>query len=221
MSKILGYKSQYFDPEYLKLALSHRSYSKNNNERLEFLGDSVLGLVISQWLYSQFPDLPEGKLSRMRSQLVRGDTLAQIAKYYDLGDSLNLGIGELKSGGHKRESVLADTVEAIFGAVLMDKGFAECQDFILKIMANWLAKVDPNLSDKDAKTQLQEYLQKESINLAQYKLVAEFGKDHLKEFQVEVTVADLKIAAKARSRSIKKAEQECARIILNQVQKKS
>ena len=146
MAKILGYTLDYFNPKYLEQALSHRSFSKKNNEKLEFLGDSVLSFVIASWLFNKFPQVSEGKLSRMRSQLVKGETLSAVAIHYNLGDHLKLGVGELKSGGHKRKSVLEDCVEAIFAAVLLDKGYRECEKFILKIMEQWLAKVDPNIS---------------------------------------------------------------------------
>lgn len=217
MTLILGYKLDFFDDKYLTQALSHRSFSKNNNERLEFLGDSVLNFVIADWLYTNFPSESEGKLSRMRAQLVRGETLAEIASSYHLGDHIILGVGELKSGGHKRKSVLEDCVEALFGAVFLDKGFEECKKFILKVMDERLQKVDPNISDKDSKTQLQEFLQGQKLPLPSYRLANEFGKDHLKEFEIEGQIEGLDVSVRARARSIKKAEQACAKLILEQL----
>ncbi|MCF6319204.1 MAG: ribonuclease III, partial [Proteobacteria bacterium] len=143
MKKILGQKIKFDQHERLIQALTHRSANKTNNERLEFLGDSILGFVTTKWLYNQFPNLPEGKLSRMRSSLVKGETLAEIARHYELGSDLILGVGELKSGGFNRSSVLADAVEAIFGAVLIDKGTHVAEEFILSVMQGWLQNIDP------------------------------------------------------------------------------
>lgn len=158
--KILGQKIEFNQPELLERALTHRSAAKKNNERLEFLGDSILSFVITKWLYDNFSHLPEGKLSRMRSTLVKGTTLAEIAKEYDLSNQLILGAGELKSGGFNRSSVLADAVEAIFAAVFLDQGIEKSENFIRTVMKKWLDNVDPDVTDKDAKTRLQEYLQK-------------------------------------------------------------
>ena len=219
MDKILGQKVCFADESLLKQALTHRSANKSNNERLEFLGDSVLGFVVAKWLYSTFPELSEGKLTRMRSSLVKGETLAEVARYNKLGDSLSLGVGELKSGGFNRSSVLADAVEAIFGAILLDKGFDEVEHFILAVLQPWLKKVDPNVTDKDAKTRLQEYLQQNSMNAPDYVLVSTQGKDHLMTFTIDCVVDELKIVKRAVHRSRKKAEQQAAQLVLDKIGK--
>lgn len=219
MKKILGQKIEFDNVELLKLAFTHRSANKNNNERLEFLGDSILGFVVTNWLYENFPCVSEGKLSRMRSSLVKGETLAEIARKYNVKDKLILGVGELKSGGFNRSSVLADTVEAIFAAVFLDKGIKATESFILAVMQDWLNNVDPNISDKDAKTKLQEYLQKHGFHVPKYHLVSEQGKDHLKTFTIECEVPELKLKAVSVLRSRKKSEQQAAQKILDQIEK--
>ena len=219
MVNILGQKISFNDVSLLQQALTHRSANKNNNERLEFLGDSVLGFVIAKWLYSTYPYLSEGKLTRMRSGLVKGDTLAEVARHNKLGDQLILGVGELKSGGFNRASVLADAVEAVFGAVLLDKGFDEVEQFILAVLHPWLQKVDPNISDKDAKTRLQEYLQQKGMNAPSYVLLSTQGKDHLMTFTMKCVVEELNLTTKAVHRSRKKAEQQAAQLVLNKIEK--
>jgi len=217
MKSILGQAIEFKDPNLIKQALTHRSANKTNNERLEFLGDSILGFVVTKWLYNNFPVLSEGKLSRMRSSLVKGTTLAEIARHYHLSDKLILGVGELKSGGFNRASVLADTVEAIFGAIFMDKGIEVAEKFILSVMDNWLQKVDPETSDKDAKTQLQEYLQSHGNAVPDYLLLETKGKDHLQTFIIKCEVKELKLTAIAEKRSRKKAEQLAAQSILDKI----
>ena len=219
MVTILGQRISFNDVSLLNQALTHRSANKSNNERLEFLGDSVLGFVVAKWLYSTFPELSEGKLTRMRSSLVKGETLAEVARYNKLGDSLSLGVGELKSGGFNRSSVLADAVEAIFGAILLDKGFDEVEHFILAVLQPWLKKVDPNVTDKDAKTRLQEYLQQNSMNAPDYVLVSTQGKDHLMTFTIDCVVDELKVVKRAVHRSRKKAEQQAAQLVLDKIGK--
>lgn len=217
--KILGVKTNFNNPQLLNQALTHRSAGKQNNERLEFLGDSILSFVITQWLYENFSQLPEGKLSRMRSSLVKGTTLAEVARRFNLSDHLILGAGELKSGGFNRSSVLADAVEAIFGAVFIDQGIDAAKQFILAVMQEWLQNVNPNISDKDAKTRLQEFLQKNGYPLPEYQLLEEFGKDHLRSFRILCDVPDINMAAEAVNKSRKKAEQQAAQEILNQISK--
>jgi ribonuclease-3 len=219
MDSILGQRIDFENKTLLQQALTHRSANKNNNERLEFLGDSVLGFVIAKWLYSTYPHLSEGKLTRMRSGLVKGETLAEVARHNKLGDDLILGIGELKSGGFNRASVLADAVEAVFGAVLLDKGFDEVERFILAVLQPWLQKVDPNISDKDAKTRLQEYLQQKGMKAPNYVLLSTQGKDHLMTFTMECIIEELNVITKAVHRSRKKAEQQAAQLVLNKIEK--
>ena len=217
--KILGQKIEFNQPELLERALTHRSAAKKNNERLEFLGDSILSFVITKWLYDNFSHLPEGKLSRMRSTLVKGTTLAEIAKEYDLSNQLILGAGELKSGGFNRSSVLADAVEAVFAAVFLDQGIEESESFIRKVMKKWLDNVDPDVTDKDAKTRLQEYLQKNGHNIPEYNLLETSGKDHLQTFKIQCLVQELNLSTTAIDRSRKKSEQKAAEQMLNQITK--
>ncbi|RUM79570.1 MAG: ribonuclease III [Candidatus Thioglobus sp.] len=208
---------QFKDIALLKLALTHRSMGKNNNERLEFLGDSILGLVISRELYKRFDHVDEGKLSRLRSHLVRGQTLAQLARELELSDILILGPGELKSGGFRRESIQADTVEAIFGAVLLDSGFETINTVILDLYCDLLDGINPNDSLKDPKTQLQEYLQKRSNILPKYELVKTVGKDHNAVFTVNCSLQDQAMQVEQAAKSIKRAEQLCAQILLDKL----
>jgi ribonuclease-3 len=217
MKRILGQKIVFSRPEILQQALTHRSARNTNNERLEFLGDSILGYVITKWLYLNFPQLSEGKLSRMRSSLVKGDTLAEVARHYNIGDDLILGIGELKSGGFNRSSVLADAVEAIIGAVFIDQGIDVAENFILTSMQQWLEKVNPNSSDKDAKTRLQEILQSKGFQIPLYELISKQGKDHLQTFTIKCSIAELNVSTIAEKRSRKKAEQLAAQLILEKI----
>ena len=208
---------QFKDISLLKLALTHRSMGKNNNERLEFLGDSVLGSVISRELFKRFVHVDEGKLSRLRSHLVRGQTLAQLAITLNLSDVLILGSGELKSGGYRRESIQADTVEAIFGAVFLDSDFDTVNTVILDLYQPMLDTINPNDSLKDPKTQLQEYLQKRGNTLPKYELVKTMGKDHNAVFVVGCTLQDQNIQVEQEAKSIKRAEQSCAQILLDKL----
>ncbi|SFV78986.1 Ribonuclease III [hydrothermal vent metagenome] len=208
---------QFKDIALLKLALTHRSMGKNNNERLEFLGDSILGVVISRELYKRFDHVDEGKLSRLRSHLVRGQTLAQLAGELELSDILILGPGELKSGGFRRESIQADAVEAIFGAVLLDSDFETINTVILDLYCDLLDDINPNDSLKDPKTQLQEYLQKRGNTLPKYELVKTVGKDHNAVFTMNCSLQDQAMQVEQAAKSIKRAEQLCAQILLDKL----
>ena len=208
---------QFKDIALLKLALTHRSMGKNNNERLEFLGDSILGVVISRELYKRFDHVDEGKLSRLRSHLVRGQTLAQLAGELELSDILILGPGELKSGGFRRESIQADAVEAIFGAVLLDSDFETINRVILDLYRDLLDDINPNDSLKDPKTQLQEYLQKRGNTLPKYELVKTVGKDHNAVFTMNCSLQDQAMQVEQAAKSIKRAEQLCAQILLDKL----
>ncbi len=190
--------------------MTHRSAGKTNNERLEFLGDSILSLVISNLLYQQYSNLTEGELSRLRSQLVKGRTLAEVARHYQLGPLIKLGQGEIKSDGVNKASVLADAVEAIFGAILLDQGFIVAQQFIEQVMQPWLDKVDPSVIKKDAKSQLQEILQQQGLELPEYKLLAEIETEKMTQFKVLCQVQTLKLTIESEGSSIKKAEQSAA-----------
>jgi ribonuclease-3 len=195
----------------MQQALTHRSKGKKNNERLEFLGDSVLSLVVSQYLYDHFPQLTEGDMSRLRAQLVKGKTLAEIARYYHLGEQIKLGPGEIKSGGVNKSSVLADAVEAVYGAVLLDQGYQVTNQFILTVMRPWLVNINPDDIGKDAKTGLQEYLQKIGLQLPTYETIAVEDTDNEPTFKVTCDIGELKKQTKATGKSRKKAEQMAAK----------
>jgi ribonuclease-3 len=197
--------------ELLRQALTHRSYGAVHNERLEFLGDSVLNCVIATLLYQRFAGLNEGELSRQRANLVRQEALAGIAQSIALGDCLRLGEGELKSGGTHRPSILADGLEAVFGAVYLDAGFDAAQAAIARLYQPLLDKIDPKASGKDPKTALQEILQGRRLALPVYDLVATRGEAHAQEFEVECSVAALGIRVRGRGGSRRAAEQEAAR----------
>lgn len=197
------------DQELLAQALTHRSLHRKHNERLEFLGDSVLGFVIADSLYRRFPRLPEGDLTRMRARLVRGDTLATVARALDLGGFLRLGEGERKSGGCNRNSILSDALEALLGAVYLDGGFDSAQAVVLKLFAPRLDTIETE-NIKDSKTRLQEILQKLEKPLPVYEVVGQRGKAHAPAFRVQCRIdhADSPFFASGDSRRI--AEQIAA-----------
>jgi len=208
---------QFNNIDLLKQALTHRSVSKNNNERLEFLGDSILGCVISRELYQRFPLIDEGQLSRLRSSLVKGQTLAKIAKTIDLSETLVLGQGELKSGGFRRESIQADAFEAVLGAIFLDSDYLTVSSVVLKLYDDLLNDVSPEDSLKDFKTQLQELLQKKGHSLPQYELMKTKGQDHDAIFYVRCIVSEYNIEVERKSKSIKRAEQACAESLLERL----
>ncbi|MCP4186316.1 MAG: ribonuclease III, partial [Gammaproteobacteria bacterium] len=180
LQKIIGY--EFKDPGLLELALTHRSAGGRNNERLEFLGDSILNHVIADMLFRRFPESREGELSRMRAALVKGDTLAEVAREMPLGEYLKLGSGEKKSGGHRRASILADALEAILGALFLDGGYVECEGCVHKLFEARLKRLSPGA--KDAKTRLQEFLQHRGEPLPEYAVVETAGADHDRQFKV-------------------------------------
>ena len=212
-----NFSYEFKDISLLKQALTHRSVSKNNNERLEFLGDSVLGCVISEELYIRYPLIDEGQLSRLRSHLVRGQTLANLAKTLNISESLTLGQGELKSGGFRRESILADAFEAILGAIFLDSDYLIVKRIILELFDDLLNQAKPEDSLKDFKTQLQELLQKQGYSLPSYELIQTKGKDHNAIFYVSCTVTELNLKSEKNAKSIKRAEQACAQSILEEI----
>ena len=208
LSARLGYV--FTDPGLLGRALTHRSKGGRNYERLEFLGDSVLGLVIADALYRRFPGLSEGELTRVRAGLVRRETLARLARDVDIGDLLQLGEGELKSGGYDRDSILADALEAVFGAVFVDAGFEKARDVIERLYRALLAAVDPAAILKDAKTRLQEYLQKQSLGIPTYTMLEITGEPHQQHFVVECAATGLPQPVRGEGASRRAAEQEAA-----------
>lgn len=210
----LGY--QFANDALREQALTHRSASSRHNERLEFLGDSLLGQIISAQLYHHFPDATEGEMSRMRASLVKEKTLAELATELQLGDVLHLGSGELKSGGYRRESILADALEALIGAIYLDAGFPVCEQVVLKLFAERLNQLPETGTDKDAKTRLQEALQGAHLALPQYDLLATYGEAHSQTFHVRCTLHDGSVA-EGRGSSRRRAEQQAAEVLLQQL----
>jgi ribonuclease-3 len=217
LAKSLGY--QFKTPALLAQALTHRSFSGNNNERLEFLGDSVLNFIIAHQLYQRFLKLSEGDLSRLRAQLVKESTLFEIAFTLNIGDALKLGEGELKSAGWRRPSILADTLEAIIGAVYLDGEFLAAEMLVLKLFDEKLANIDPKIIDKDAKSQLQEYLQGKKMELPDYNVVSIEGEAHAQTFKMECVIEKLKITTVGEGTSRRVAEQHAAQLALEIINK--
>lgn len=204
------------NPSLLEDALSHRSCRGQNNERMEFLGDAILNFVITAHLFRTCPEAREGELSRLRANLVRGDTLAVLAQEFELGVYLRLGAGELKSGGSRRTSILADAMEAVVGAIYLDGGLAACEPCILNWFAsrlNSFAEVLPSL--KDAKTRLQEYLQGKRLPLPQYNILSIDGAAHQQIFSIECRIDGTAQTAVGIGSSRRRAEQDAAQKILD------
>ncbi len=205
---------EFSDPALLERALTHRSFGPGNNERLEYLGDAVLTFVIAEMLYRGFPDASEGDLSRLRASLVSGEALAPIAASLGLGDQLRLGDGELKSGGQRRASILADALEAVFGAVFLDQGLGAARRVAERLFHPSIAAL-PAASDlKDSKTRLQEWLQGRGHALPAYSVLEVAGEPHDQRFRVRCDVPALALAAVAEGSSRRRAEQEAAQRIL-------
>ncbi|WP_291377283.1 MULTISPECIES: ribonuclease III [Achromobacter] len=202
------------DAALLEQALTHRSHGARHNERLEFLGDSVLNFVVAAMLFERYSKIDEGDLSRLRANLVKQASLADIAQRLELSQYLRLGEGELKSGGFRRPSILADTVEAIFGAVFLDAGFEAARRVIVRQYQPVLASVDPKTLGKDAKTLLQEFLQGRKLALPLYTVVATHGAAHSQQFEVECAIPALDIKVMAPGASRRAAEQSAAKLAL-------
>jgi ribonuclease-3 len=212
LDKTLHYRFQ--DASLLLQALTHRSASGANNERLEFLGDAVLDFVISDAVFKRRPDADEGDLSKLRASLVKDTSLAKLAADLGIGKHLVLGSGERKTGGHRRESILADALEAIFGAVFLDSGFAAAAEIIERVFAQRLEDL-PNADDlRDAKTRLQEWLQARKMALPDYELLSVTGKAHRQRFSVSCTVSELSQTTEGESTTRRKAEQQAAQRML-------
>jgi ribonuclease-3 len=212
----LGY--EFANRELLAQALTHRSHGAVHNERLEFLGDAVLNCTIAQLLYQKFSRLNEGDLSRLRANLVKQQSLAEIAERLELSQYLRLGEGERKSGGFRRPSILADTLEAAMGAVFVDRGFEAAREVITRLFEPVLKSVDPKTLGKDSKTLLQEYLQGKRLPLPLYSVVETRGAAHNQEFEVECAVPKLDISVRGSGRSRRAAEQAAARMALEAAQ---
>ncbi len=203
------------DPKLIEQALTHRSAGGNNNERLEFLGDAILGFVIADVLFHRFPEATEGEMSRLRASLVKRDTLAAIAREYALGDYLILGSGELRSGGHARSSILADGLEAILGAIYLDSGYEATRAAILRLFSERLEKISLNDQKKDPKTRLQELMQARKLSLPVYEVTEVRGEPHNQVFQVICSVNELNQEIKGSGSSRRKAEQDAASQLLS------
>ncbi len=211
--------NQYLDyhfknPKLLEQALTHRSYSATNNERLEFLGDGALNFIIAHQLFLRFSQLSEGDLSRLRAQMVKESTLCELATMLNLGAALNLGEGELKSAGRRRPSILADALEAIIGAIYLDGGYVAAEAVVIKLYAKLLDNIDPKVIGKDSKSHLQEILQARKIEVPDYQVVATEGEAHAQIFRVECVIAQLNLSTVGEGSSRRAAEQKAAQSAL-------
>lgn len=211
----IGYEFNQID--LLKQALTHRSAANKHNERLEYLGDSILNFTIAESLFHRFPKCNEGELSRMRSSLVREPTLAILARQFELGDYLKLGPGELKSGGFRRESILSDGVEAIIGAILLDSDLITVRNIVRQWYKTLLNDIKPGENQKDPKTRLQEYLQGRGLPLPSYSVIDIQGADHRQTFKVECHIKNLNKTFMGIGSSRRKAEQNAAQQILQEL----
>jgi ribonuclease-3 len=212
LQKRLGH--QFTNAALLQQALTHRSHSVLHNERLEFLGDSILNCVIASLLFDSFANIDEGDLSRVRANLVKQQSLYEVAQRIELSQFLRLGEGELKSGGFRRPSILADTLEALFGAIYLDAGFDAAKEVIKALYSSVLVTIDPTTLGKDAKTLLQEFLQSKKIALPQYNVVATHGAAHNQEFEIECLVPKLEIQVFGAGGSRRAGEQAAAKLAL-------
>jgi len=216
LQRRLGHK--FVDSSLLTLALTHRSAGGRNNERLEFLGDSVVNHIVAEALYQRFPEAHEGDLSRLRAVLVKGDTLAELARELELGECLTLGPGERKSGGHRRGSILADAVEALAGAILLDSDLENCRRCVLSWFGTRLEALTLEGVSKDAKTRLQEFLQGCGQPLPEYELLGVLGDDHNQRFHVACRIARPALMVEGSGPSRRKAEQAAAGVALERLE---
>lgn len=212
-----GLGHEFRDPALLATALTHRSAGSDNNERLEFLGDALLGFIMAEELFRRFPDTDEGRLTRLRAALVKRDTLASVARALAVGECLTLGEGERKSGGWRRDSILANAVEALLGAIYLDAGMAECRATVLRLFGERLAGLSPEAVVKDPKTELQEYLQARHLPLPSYTTLSVEGDPHDQRFTVSCAVSSLPHPITAHGSSRQRAEQAAAREALSAV----
>ena len=215
LEKILNYIFK--DKSLLEQALTHRSFQGNNNERLEFLGDSILNFIIAELLFKKFNLLPEGDLSRLRSQLVKSSALSEIGIFLNLGDYLILGEGELKSSGWRRPSILADSVEAIIGAIYSDGGINAARELIISWYKDKIESINPNDIQKDSKSLLQELIQAKKIGLPEYNVVSIEGEAHCQHFKVSCSILKLGISIEGEGSSRKIAEQAAADEVLKKL----
>jgi len=217
LEKSIKYKFK--DLNLLELAMTHRSHSGKNNERLEFLGDSILNFVVADLLFKKFSDLDEGDLSRLRSQLVKEEPLSRLSNELKIGDFLNLGVGELKSSGWRRPSILADAFEALIGAIFIDGGIKSVYEFIDGSFSELIKKINPKEIHKDSKTILQEFLQAQKVALPVYEVINIEGEAHNQLFTVVCAITKFNVKAEGGGRSRKIAEQEAAKEAMVTIEK--
>ncbi len=217
LEKRLGHR--FNDPRLLEQALTHRSRGADNYERLEFLGDGVLGCAVADELYARFPQLSEGKLTRLRASLVREEALAEVAKTLGVAEHLRLGESELAAGPEARPSILADAVESLLGAVFLDGGYDAARKVVLAAFGPLIDRLDPDRPAKDAKTRLQEILQARHRRLPLYRVVGVQGEAHRQSFEVECSVSELNLAATGTGTSRQRAEQQAAKALLDKLEK--
>ena len=215
ISNVLGH--EFRDTELLNRALTHRSFSRNHNERLEFLGDALLGMFIADALFAKFPQAAESDLTRLRSSLVNKETLARLARQFDLGRYIKFGIGEHKSGGWQKKSLLSNTMEALIGAVYLDSDLENCRRFIQSLYAGLLDELTVENIPKDPKSELQEYMQANKQPLPAYRVIAEEGEAHNKMFTIECCIDGIAGPVAAKGRNKRDAEQAAARAALSMI----
>lgn len=215
LARAIGYRFNRED--LLEQALTHRSAGPSNNERLEFLGDALIGFVIAEALWARFPEADEGTLSRMRASLVKRETLAGLARGLELGDYLTLGGGELRTGGHTRDSILADAFEALLGAAYLDAGFAQARELVLCLFGGRLERTSETQSVKDPKTRLQEWLQAQRRPLPEYSVEAIGGDPHAQTFLVRCSLIDADLSTRAEGGTRRRAEQAAAEAMLERI----
>ncbi len=208
VSKSIGYSFK--QPTMLQQALRHRSAGAPHNERLEFLGDSLVNLIVAESLFSHWPKADEGALTRARANLVRESSLAAIARQLDIGDSIVLGSGEMKTGGHRRDSILADTLEAVIAAIYLDSNFESCRATVLPWFEQQIRDIQPGKIDKDAKTRLQEWLQAKQLARPDYQLLESRGEDHARIFIVQCSTVEPELYEQAEGSSLRLAEMAAA-----------
>ena len=213
-----GFGHEFQNPELLRQALRHRSAGVPHNERMEFLGDALVNLIVAEALHARWPKADEGALTRARASLVRESSLAAIARGLGLGDSIQLGPGELKSGGHRRDSILADALEAIVAAIHLDAGFENCRRLVLPWFEPMLAELPVGKVEKDAKTKLQEWLQARQLDRPEYMLIASSGEEHARVFIVRCRIGDPQCSADGEGSSLRAAEQAAAVTVLAQIE---
>lgn len=213
-----GFGHRFQNPELLRQALRHRSVGVPHNERMEFLGDALVNLIIAESLHARWPKADEGALTRARASLVRESSLAGIARTLGVGDAIAFGPGELKSGGHRRDSILADALEAIVAAIHLDAGFETCRRVILPWFEPILAELPVGKVEKDAKTRLQEWLQARQLGRPEYSLVSGSGEEHERVFTVSCRVLEPPSRAEAEGSSLRVAEQSAAASVLAQLE---